>query len=302
MTSFDPCPACRADDVHTNGQFGRFTTLACGNCGHMMLERSIEPTQSDDYVVADDFALRKMLKTTRDKEFDLSVRLTKKHVSRGAWLDIGCSFGWFLEWIRRGDYDAYGVEPSPTAFDVAIKAFPGKILNGEFPAVLEGVPEFPARYGVLSTMDVLEHIQDPLPFLQAAHKRLLPDGALLLKIPSNDGLLFRLASMLSSRQRNGILGRLWQVDFNYPHWHYYSKRSIKTMLERQGFAVIAVQSMPFSFFSTAHDRVRNYDGNREAFITRAIKTAAAYVLISASYVLQRFDNVVVLAKPIDFKQ
>ena len=299
MTRPNSCPACSAESVRANGQYGRFTTLECENCGHMMLERSIEPAQSDDYVVADDTALRKMLKTTRDKEFDLSVRLAKKHAPAGTWLDIGCSFGWFLDRIKRGGYDIYGVEPSPTAFAAAHKAFPGRVLHGEFPLALEWAPEFPSRYAVLSTMDVLEHIQDPTPFLQAARAKLLPGGTLLLKVPSNDGVLFRLASMLSSKRRNATLGRLWQVDFNYPHWHYYSKRSIKAMLERHGFSVITVESMPFSFFSTAHDRVRNYDGKPETLFIRVIKTAAAYGLIAASYALQHFDNAVVLAKPTD---
>lgn len=294
------CPACGIDGVSMDGQYDRFATLSCGNCGHMMLERSVEPTKSDDYVVADDAALRRMLKATRDKEFDLSVDLAKKHVSRGSWLDIGCSFGWFLDRIKRGGYEAFGVEPSPTAFASANELFPGKVLNGEFPSVLDGAIHFPQRYAILSAMDVLEHIRNPSPFLRAARERLAPDGALLLKVPSNDGVLFRLASKLSSRRSHGTFGRLWQVDFNYPHWHYYSRHSIKRMLDRHGFSVVAERSTPFAFFSTAHDRVRNYDGKPEWFLAHAAKTAAAYGLIFLSYLLHRFDNVIVVAKPKTF--
>lgn len=299
MMKTSSCPACSIESVSNKGFFGRFSTLECKSCGHMMLERSIEPTQPDDYVVADDLALRKMLKTTRDKEFDISVRLAKQYVPSGHWLDVGCSFGWFMEFIKRGGYDAYGVEPSPTAFEVAIKSFPGRVINGEFPQALANAPDFPSRYSILSTMDVLEHIKDPAPFLHGVRERLLPGGMLLLKVPSNDGILFRLASALSSARHNSVLGRLWQVDFNYPHWHYYSKRSIRAMLERRGLAVIAVKSMPFSFFSTAHDRIRNYNGRREGFLSLAIKTLAAYTLIAASHAFNKFDNIVVLARPID---
>ena len=280
-----------------DGQYDKFVTLACAACGHMMLERSIEPMQHDDYVVADDAALRRMLKATRDKEFDLAVALTRQHVPRGSWLDIGCSFGWFLERIKGGGYEAFGIEPSPTAFAVAKQAFPDKVLNGEFPAVLDAVNGFPPRYAVLSAMDVLEHIQDPSPFLCAAREKLASGGMLLLKVPANEGVLFKLASMLSSARHHGILGRLWQVDFNYPHWHYYSRRSMRQMLERHGFSVVAERSIPFSFFSTAHNRVRNYDGQPEGAFNHLAKTAAAYGLILLSYLFQRFDNMLVVAEP-----
>jgi SAM-dependent methyltransferase len=297
MERANECPACGADGVTMDGQYDGFATLGCRNCGHMMLERSIKPKQSDDYIVADDAALRRMLKATRDKEFDLSVALTKKHVLRGSWLDIGCSFGWFLERIKYGGYAPFGVEPSPTAFSSAEKAFPGNVLNGEFPSVLNGVEQFPLHFDVLSAMDVLEHIQDPASFLRAAHQKLASGGVLVLKVPSNDGVLFRVASKLSSRRSHGIFGRMWQIEFNYPHWHYYSKRSIRQMLDRHGFSVIADRSIPFSFFSTAHTRVRNYGEKPERIISHAAKTIAAYGLIFLSYLTGRFDNIIVVARP-----
>lgn len=290
------CPACATGNIGVHGDYGKFNTLACDHCGHMLLERSTAPSQSDDYIVANQAALQQMLKATREKEFDMAVLLAKKHVPQGSWLDIGCSYGWFLQRIQYGGYDAFGVEPSPTAFALAKEAFPGKVLNGEFPTVLRGAPGFPKDYEVMSAMDVLEHIQDPSEFLHSA-RNLAAHGVLLLKVPCNDGVLFRLASVLSSRRRNGLLGRLWQVDFNYPHWHYYSRRSIAQMLERHGFTVIAERTIPFSFFSTAHDRVRTYDGKREPILHHLGKTLAAYGLICLSYLLQRFDNIIVLAKP-----
>lgn len=297
METQKTCPACHAPDVHTEAEYGTFATLACDECGHMLLERPIAPTQPDDYIVADDAALRRMLKSTRDKEFDLCIGMVKEHVHGGQWLDIGCSFGWFLDRIRAGGYESFGIEPSPTAFDFASKSSPGRVLNGEFPDTLATAQGFPPQFSVLSAMDVLEHIPDPSAFLGAAREMLTPGGALLLKVPSNDGILFRLTSKLSSPKRHATLGRLWQVDFNYPHWHYYCQESIRRMVEQHGFRIVAQRSIPFSFLSTAHDRVRNYDGKHEPLLGRAAKTIAAYLLISLSYLVRRFDNVIVVATP-----
>jgi len=290
------CPACVTGNISVHGDYGKFNTLLCDHCGHMLLERSSAPSQTDDYIVANQAALKQMLKATREIEFDKAVILAKKHVPQGSWLDIGCSYGWFMERIQHGGYESFGVEPSPTAFSSASKAFPGKVLNGEFPSVLSGATGFPKFYQIMSAMDVLEHIRDPCEFMSSANT-LAAQGVLLLKVPCNDGVLFRLASALSSRNRHCLLRRLWQVDFNYPHWHYYSRRSITQTLERHGFSVIAECAIPFSFFATAHDRVRNYDGKPEPILEHAIKTLAAYGLICLSYLLQRFDNIIVLAKP-----
>lgn len=262
----------------------------------MLLQRESSPVEPDDYKVADGTALRQMLKSTRDREFGLAVKLTRRHVSGGNWLDIGCSYGWFLQQIDAAGFRPFGIEPSPTAFGDASALFPGRVLNGEFPAILEKADSFPESYDVLSTMDVLEHIAEPTEFLDAVRARLAAGGVFVVKVPSNGGLLFRLFSAISSEKRNAALSRMWQVDFNYPHWHYYSPESIGSMLERHGFSVVAMRRLPFAFFSTANDRVRSYDGRQENPLIIAAKTVAAWSLVLASYMTRRFDNIIVVAR------
>lgn len=276
--------------------YGRFATLRCGVCAHMLLEREQAPTEPDDYKVASNDALRRMLKSTRDEEFSRSILMVASKVRGGTWLDIGCSYGWFLDKIAQAGYTPFGVEPSPTAFAEAHSLFSGSTLNGEFPTVLEENASFPRAFDVLSTMDVLEHIQDPRTFLQAAREYLAPDGVFLIKVPSNEGLLFHLFSSISNRRHNHALSRMWQVDFNYPHWHYYSSESIRRMLAQHGFSIVSEQRLPFAFFATAVDRVRSYEAGRENLFMLAAKTVVAYALVSASYLLRRFDNIVVLAQ------
>lgn len=262
----------------------------------MELERAEAPAESDDYKVADSGALRRMLRSTRDEEFRLAIEVVRNHVRQGRWLDIGCSYGWFLQLIRLAEYEPFGVEPSPTACSEAKATFGAHVANGEFPTVLieSGLP---GSFQVLSTMDVLEHIQLPEHFLHAARDLCATEGVLLVKVPSNEGLLFQLFSALASTKRHAGLSRLWQVEFNYPHWHYYSPQSIRCMLERHGFEVLEERRLPFAFLSTATDRVRSYENANENHLVLVAKALGAYVLVAASYVLRRFDNIVVLARP-----
>ncbi|TBR11713.1 MAG: class I SAM-dependent methyltransferase, partial [Lysobacter sp.] len=245
----------------------------------MLLARKSAPTEPDDYKVASSDALRRMLKSTRDEEFRIGVELVHSHAPTGAWLDIGCSYGWFLQQIASAGYEPYGVEPSLTAWAEAQSLFGERVVNGEFPTVLAN-NDLPARFDVLSTMDVLEHIIDPSEFLQGVRKHCNPLAVFLVKVPSNDGLLFRLFSAISTSNRNLALSRMWQVDFNYPHWHYYSPASVRLMLAQHGFEVLTERRLPFAFFSTATDRIRSYRAGRENPLAVAAKALVAYILIA----------------------
>lgn len=261
----------------------------------MELERAGTPLEPDDYRVASGDALERMLKSTRDAEFTIGIDVVRAHAPSGRWLDIGCSYGWFLQHIRVARFEPFGVEPSPTACSKAREAFGPSVALGEFPAALaEG--GLPSTFDVVSSMDVLEHIQSPGSFLDAARELCAEGGVFLLKVPSNEGLLFRAFSMLSTRRRHAALGRMWQVDFNYPHWHYYSPESLRCLLARHGFEVIAERRLPFAFFSTAADRVRSYERKRENTAVLGAKVVAAYALIALSYALRSFDGIVVLAR------
>jgi SAM-dependent methyltransferase len=152
------------------------------------------------------------------------ARLTRRRSVR-ALAEIGCGPGYLLDVARAaGIAEVVGVDRNPWAVEQArrrgLEAHVGS---------LEALP--PGRaYDAVVMLDVLEHVPDPLPFLDAVRARLRPGGRILIMVPNIRSLLARLS------------GRRW-VSFKIPeHVLYYSPRSIRLLLARAGLAATSVRA------------------------------------------------------------
>ncbi|PTY04046.1 hypothetical protein DB346_04430 [Verrucomicrobia bacterium LW23] len=106
----------------------------------------------------------------------------------GHLLDIGCGNGRFIKAFGRlyPDWKLSGTE-----FDdkdkATITALPG------FDTLYTGrLEEVPGTFNLISLIHVLEHIENPLPFLKQIRSMLAPDGFLLVELPSYQDNPFEL--------------------------------------------------------------------------------------------------------------
>ncbi|PIE81969.1 MAG: hypothetical protein CSA11_02305 [Chloroflexi bacterium] len=135
-------------------------------------------------------------------------------------LDIGAYIGVFVEEAEKSGWDAFGVEPS----DWAAAEAQSRGLN-----VMHGTqdtPEVKARqYDVITMWDVIEHVDSPSGEMAKAYELLKPGGWLVLHTMDIDSLM---AKVMRSRWP-------WFMDM---HLHYFSQKSMKQMLEKNGYEVV----------------------------------------------------------------
>lgn len=135
-------------------------------------------------------------------------------------LDVGAGRGDLLSAAGQRGWSGTGVEPIPLLSDVVFEEQPWTMLRTSIEDA-----EFPdATFDIITCLDVLEHIRNPLVALTKMSHWLKPEGTLLLTTINRDGLLARLS------------GRFW------PHYHrdhlwYFSERSLLLLLERSGFTI-----------------------------------------------------------------
>jgi len=138
----------------------------------------------------------------------------------GRMLDIGCNIGTFLEVAADIGWTPVGVEPNPHAARVASeKGF--EVHCGFFDGPLARTfPDFDAVH----LGDVIEHVSNPVLFLEQVLQVLRPGGLLLCVTPDF----------------NSVMGRLLQIKPT-EHLVYFTKRSLISAVEAAGFCKPTVQ-------------------------------------------------------------
>lgn len=199
----------------------------------------------------------------------------------GRLLDMGCGLGYFLKAMApHGDWDAYGREISPAAVRHAREHLG---LQRVTCGALENA-DFPRDYFDLVTMwDVLDHIPQPDPVLSHCHALLKDGGALFIRTPNvaTQLLRSRIMQRMQPDQRH-----LSATD----HPHFYSMRSIRALLNRNGFASV--------HFTHLHPIGSVAETGWKAAVVGPLKTMSFHVLRALAVTsggLLNFDNLFVVA-------
>lgn len=142
----------------------------------------------------------------------------------GRLLDVGCAFGFAVEYALSRNWDALGIEPSSHAATAAQKTLGNRVVQG----TLDHHPYLAGSFDTMLLWDVIEHVPDPLGTLRQAHALLKPGGTLSLITPDCGSWLARL------------LGRHW-MEYAKPteHIHFFSRTTMVQALEKTGFKCTA---------------------------------------------------------------
>jgi SAM-dependent methyltransferase len=149
---------------------------------------------------------------------------------QGKWLDVGCGAGVLLSEVEKAGCAASGFE-----------------VHAPYERVCGGKPGWDVRFGealasagfaskafdVVSVIDTLNYIADPIGELRVINGLLRDDGILLCVVPNSPYLLFK---------NTGILALLRWGTWSHMHTREYlihfTSRSLRRALESAGFTVI----------------------------------------------------------------
>jgi SAM-dependent methyltransferase len=157
--------------------------------------------------------------------FDKSLNIIEEKYQhrRGALLDIGCGYGFFLEEARKRGWRVYGVEPCMHARDYAVSKSLDITSEDLFGCAYED-----QMFDVVTLFYVLEHLRDPLRYLKEVNRILKPEGLLLVRLPYTTPIVKLLKAL-------GIPNNLYDVP---SHLSDFSPRTIALALEKTGFSKI----------------------------------------------------------------
>jgi SAM-dependent methyltransferase len=150
-------------------------------------------------------------------EYELQQALAYHHGTPETLLEIGSSIGTGLEVAKAYGLRPIGVEPSAAAaqlacaagYEVIVDIFQASHFSGQ-------------RFDLIMSMDVLEHVPDPVDFLAQARSILSPDGVLLIQVP-NAGALITLLEGKANQIYNGLI-----------HLNYFDAPSLDAAAQKAG--------------------------------------------------------------------
>lgn len=256
------------------------TIHRCTTCGLRL--RPASQGQGTGYADVDREAYVESIGSVRRMQAEAIVGFVREHVDGGEWLDVGCGFGYLLDAARAAGFRVRGLEPDPTAAQAA-RSRVGNVLQG---VLDESAP--PAD--VLSTLDVIEHLDDLHAF--AALVKTKARALWVIKVPSADGLFFRIAHAFRLR---GAIERLWQSNYRDPHVVYFDETTLTRFLGNHGFDAVAVHYLDEVPTRTAVDRLTLAGGMPRWKARLALPLFAAINLIER--LRSKSDALVVLARP-----
>ena len=153
--------------------------------------------------------------------------------SRGRLLDIGTGRGDVLVEAARHGWDAEGVEISADAARVAREHLGLKVTAGSLRAA-----KFPDEsFDVVTMLDVIEHVPDPIADLQEVRRILKRGGLVVLETPNFAGLMSRMG------------GSYWP-GYMLPHINLFTPANFSALVEQSGFVLGGCRTVGAEFFSS----------------------------------------------------
>ncbi len=146
-------------------------------------------------------------------------------------LDVGAGSGMLVEEAIRAGYQAEGIEPSKHLQQNAL-ALGLPVHQGTFPH-----QKTPGPYDVITLIDVLEHVTNPLELMTDLRKALKKDGMLVLVTPDVRSFMPRLLKY-----------RWWH--YRVAHVGYFNKKNLSILADRAGLELIRMKRPTWYF--TAH--------------------------------------------------
>jgi len=214
-------PFLRTRDYNRALSAEEFRYVRCQRCGFATLENV--PAELGRYYVSGYHLL-----PTSDAAIEAGARheqykidLVRQYSLGGRVLEIGPSWGAFCLLAKRAGYAVEAIEMDPACCEflerrIGVRA----IRRSDEAAALDEA----AEPDVIAAWHVLEHLRDPWRLIEAAARRLAPNGILVLALPNPAAIQFKL------------LGRIWAHVDAPRHLHLVPPEVLRARAEAAGLA------------------------------------------------------------------
>jgi 2-polyprenyl-3-methyl-5-hydroxy-6-metoxy-1,4-benzoquinol methylase len=216
------------DWLHGSGE--SFCYVRCCNCGLVYLNPRPAPAAIGRYYPRASYYTFQLdgqaaEEIVRPAHRQLARQLTQR-LGAGRAFDVGCGDGSFLLALRERGWQPSGIEFDRATVAALKQRWNLSVAAGDFLAAEPG----DSNFDLVSMLEVLEHLHQPLAALKRARDLLRPGGTLYVTVPNLASLEYRLWR-----------GR-WVALEPPLHLYHFTSRTLTRALHQVGLQVQSVES------------------------------------------------------------
>lgn len=241
------CPLCDSDAQDSIEPFNSYDMARCRDCSLVYtVQRRIPPEQYEEVYSgeADYLEMVRVAEKTASGDWGFrQLRWFKRKAIR--WIeaerpgsrlvDIGTGPGTFLLVAKQRGFSVKGVEPTKLAAEKA-RSLGVEMFNGMIQDFAASQDE---KFDVVTSFEVIEHVPDFMSMLTSIRSILKPSGIFVFSVPNLDDPY--------------CLRQTLPVNIPPLHINFFRRQSMRTALEKTGFALDRFATRPIPAASVRNE-------------------------------------------------
>jgi 2-polyprenyl-3-methyl-5-hydroxy-6-metoxy-1,4-benzoquinol methylase len=227
MKKHHNCLICTSYNLQPLKEYASAHLCKCGSCGFVFSQAIPTLEELEEHYKG--YGRNDYLSPITIKRYHELLDKMEPYRKTGRLLDVGCGIGYFLDVAKERGWEVYGTEYTDEAVDICVSKgitmHKGQLDPKNYPA---------GYFDVITSFEVIEHINNPL--LELAHFRtvLRKGGLVYVTTPNFNSLLrYRLKSAYNI--------------ICYPeHLSYYTPKTLRNVFKISGFRTIKIETTGIS--------------------------------------------------------